>query len=623
MQHSDKSLSEVHESVKVPEKQNRWRTFMSFIGPAYLVSVGYMDPGNWATDIAGGSRFGYSLIWVLLMSNLMALLLQSLAARLGVVKGWDLAQASRQQFGQWANISLYAFAEIAIAACDLAEIIGMAIGLNLLFHLPLFYGILITAFDTFLLLLLINKGIRKLELFIVSMVSIIGLSFITQLFIVKPDSVEILKGFIPSTLSGDALYIAIGIIGATVMPHNLYLHSSLVQTRKFRKDNLGIKAALRYNFFDLMIALNLAFFVNAAILILAATAFFTNGFHQISDIKDAHVMLKSLFGSLAPTLFAIALICSGQSSTITGTLAGQIVMEGYLNLRISPWLRRTITRAIAIIPALITILYYGDEKLGELLILSQVVLSLQLGFAIVPLIHFTSNKKIMGEFRISNTTKYLAWLVAIIIISLNVKLVYDEVSSFINNLHGNSWIEIPILFVVLFAAFLLMYIVFQPLIIQFNQKTYLPHGLASRIEKIESFTYNKIAITLDFSNNDKSSIQHALAVGGAEAKYLLIHIVESVAASRYGGEVMDNESLEDLNNINLYKTNLLQLGYDVDVKLGFGRRAKNIAEISKENNIELLVMGAHGHAALKDFIFGSTVDAVRHLVKIPVLVVRV
>ena len=624
MHPSDKSLSEVHESVRVPEKQNRWRTFMSFIGPAYLVSVGYMDPGNWATDIAGGSKFGYSLIWVLLMSNLMALLLQSLAARLGVVKGWDLAQASRQQFGQWANFSLYAFAEIAIAACDLAEIIGMAIGLNLLFHLPLLYGILITAFDTFLLLLLINKGIRKLELFIVSMVSIIGLSFIAQLFIVKPDSIEIMKGFVPSALSGDALYIAIGIIGATVMPHNLYLHSSLVQTRKFRKDNAGIKAALRYNFFDLTIALNLAFFVNAAILILAASAFFTNGFHQISDIKDAHVMLNSLFGSLAPTLFAIALICSGQSSTITGTLAGQIVMEGYLNLRISPWLRRTITRLIAIIPALFTILYYGEEKLGALLILSQVVLSLQLGFAIVPLIHFTSNQKIMGEFAISKTIKYLAWLVAIIIISLNVKLVLEEISSFIDGLSdSHQWLEIPVLLVVLFAALLLLYIIFQPLIIKFTQKTYLPHGSASRIEKIESFTYNKIAITLDFSDNDKASIQHALAVGGINAEYLLIHIVESVAATRYGGEVMDNESLEDLYNINEYKKNLVELGYKAETILGYGRRAKNIAEISKEHNIELLVMGAHGHAALKDFIFGSTVDAVRHLVSIPVLVVRV
>ncbi len=624
MRNIDKSLSEVHESVKVPEKRSSWRTFMSFIGPAYLVSVGYMDPGNWATDIAGGSKYGYSLIWVLLMSNLMALLLQSLAARLGVVKGWDLAQASRQQYGKWANISLYAFAEIAIAACDLAEIIGMAIGLNLLFHLPLFYGILITAFDTFLLLFLINKGIRKLELFIVSMVSIIGLSFIAQLLIVKPVATEILKGFVPSTLSGNALYIAIGIIGATVMPHNLYLHSSLVQTRKFRKDLAGIKAALRYNFFDLTIALNLAFFVNAAILILAATAFYNNGLHQISDIKDAHIMLQSLFGSLAPTLFAVALICSGQSSTITGTLAGQIVMEGYLNLRISPWLRRTITRSLAIIPAMVTILYYGEEKLGELLVLSQVVLSLQLGFAIIPLIHFTSNKKIMGEFTISKTIKYFAWIVATIIISLNVKLVFEEIINFTNGLpKGSIWLTFPVYIMVAFAAFLLLYIIVQPYVFKFTQKTYLPHGYASKIDSVESFVYNKIAITLDFSNNDKASIQHALAVGGKDAQYLLIHIVESVAANRYGGEVMDNESLEDLNNINLYKENIMQLGYLVEAKLGYGNRAKNIAEITKENKIELLVMGAHGHAGIKDFIFGSTVDAVRHLVNIPVLVVKV
>mgnify|MGYP000258302276 CR=1 FL=1 len=333
---SDKSLSEIHESVKVPVQKNWWRTLLAFIGPAYLVSVGYMDPGNWATDIAGGSAFGYKLVWVLLMSNLMALLLQSLAARLGIVKGWDLAQASRQQYPQWTNISLYIFAEIAIAACDLAEIIGMAIGLNLLFDLPLLYGVLITVFDSFLLLLLINKGVRKLEMFIFSLVSIIGISFIVELIIVKPNLLEVSKGFIPSDLDGNALYIAIGIIGATVMPHNLYLHSALVQSRKIDKTFSGIKTALKYNFIDSFVALNLAFFVNAAILILAATAFFKLGYNNISSIQDAHLLLQNLFGNIAPTLFAIALICAGQSSTITGTLAGQIIMEGYLNLRISP-----------------------------------------------------------------------------------------------------------------------------------------------------------------------------------------------------------------------------------------------------------------------------------------------
>jgi manganese transport protein len=335
----EKSLSEVHESVHIPVKRNFWKTLLAFLGPAYMVSVGYMDPGNWATDIAGGSMFGYQLIWVLLMSNIMALLLQSLAARLGIVQGLDLAQASRQQYAPWANISLYALAEIAIAACDLAEIIGMAIGMQLLFGLPLVYGVIITVLDTFLLLFLLNKGIRKMEAFIVGLIAIIGLSFITEMIIVKPDAAQLIKGFIPTALDHEALYIAIGIIGATVMPHNLYLHSSLVQTRKITKDPVGIKQAIKFNFIDSAIALNLAFFVNAAILILAASAFHRNGFNQVSSIQDAHLLLQNIFGNFAPALFAIALISAGQSSTITGTLAGQIVMEGYLNLRISPWVQ--------------------------------------------------------------------------------------------------------------------------------------------------------------------------------------------------------------------------------------------------------------------------------------------
>lgn len=380
----DKSLSEVHESVDVTKPKTRWRTFLAFIGPAYLVSVGYMDPGNWATDIAGGSRFGYSLIWVLLLSNWIALLLQSLSAKLGIVKGWDLAQASRQQYPNWVNYSLYGLAEIAIAATDLAEIIGMAIGLNLLFNIPLLYGVLITVLDTFLLLFLLNKGIRKIELFIVSLVSIIGLSFLVEMVIVKPELAAVGKGFMPSVLSGEALYIAIGIIGATVMPHNLYLHSSLVQTRKIKRNNEGIKKALRFNFYDSAIALNAAFFVNAAILVLAAAAFYKNGYYEVADISDAHELLQGIFGSLSPILFAVALIAAGQSSTITGTLAGQIVMEGYLNLRISPWARRLLTRLIAVAPAVFTLLYYGEGQLGELLILSQVILSLQLVLPLFP-----------------------------------------------------------------------------------------------------------------------------------------------------------------------------------------------------------------------------------------------
>lgn len=394
-----KSLSEVHGSVTT-HKRKGWKRILAFLGPAYLISVGYMDPGNWATDIAGGSQFGYQLIWVLLMSNLIALLLQSLSARLGIVGGMDLAQASKSAYPRWANVPLYILAEVAIAACDLAEIIGMAIGLNLLFGIPLIWGISITILDTLLLLFLIKRGIRSLELFIVSMVFIIGLAFFIEMLIVEPVYGEVIKGLVPSGLNGSALYIAIGIIGATVMPHNLYLHSSLVQTRNFDRSTSGIKEALKFNFIDTTVALNLAFFVNAAILVLAAAAFYRNGYHEVAEIKDAFVLLENIFGRSAPVLFAIALIAAGQSSTITGTLAGQIVMEGHLNLRIQPWLRRLITRLIAIIPAFCTILFFGENSLGNLLIFSQVILSLQLGFAVIPLIHFNSDRKLMGNFTI-------------------------------------------------------------------------------------------------------------------------------------------------------------------------------------------------------------------------------
>ena len=397
----NQSLGNVHNTIDT-NKSTGWKRLLAFIGPAYLVSVGYMDPGNWATDIAGGSAFGYKLIWVLFASNLIALLLQSLAARLGIVRGLDLAQASKNSYPRFVNFCLYILAQLTIIACDLAEIIGMAIGLKLLFNLPLIWGVSLTITDTILMLWLMNKGMRKLESFIVSMIFIVGLSFLIEMFIVKPDVVEIAKGFIPDNLFSEGpihqqmLYIAIGIIGATVMPHNLYLHSSLVQTRKINRTNQGIRTSIKYNLFDTVIALNLAFFVNAAILILAASAFFRNGYFQVAEIQDAYKLLEHIFGATAPALFAIALIASGQSSTITGTLAGQIIMEGHINLRIEPWLRRLLTRFLAIVPAVFTILHYGDDGLGNLIILSQVVLSLQLGFAVIPLIHFTSDKKRMG-----------------------------------------------------------------------------------------------------------------------------------------------------------------------------------------------------------------------------------
>ncbi|HQW84375.1 MAG TPA: Nramp family divalent metal transporter, partial [Ferruginibacter sp.] len=434
---NDASLSEVHESVDTTIKKTGWRRIFSFIGPAYLVSVGYMDPGNWATDLAGGSKFGYSLIWVLLMSNLMALLLQGLSARLGIVRGRDLAQANRETYPKLINFVLYILAEIAIAACELAEVLGMAIGIQLLTGLPLVWGVSITVLDTFLLLYLQKLGIKKMEAFIIALVGIIGISFLVQIFLAKPDIAEIATGFIPTAMNSEALYIAIGIIGATVMPHNLYLHSALVQTRKIDRTDAGIKQAIKFNRIDTTIALNLAFFVNAAILIVAATVFFKSGNVDVAEIKDAHRLLPQFLGNVAPVLFAVALIAAGQSSTITGTLAGQIIMEGYLSLRINPLLRRLITRMLAIIPALIVIIIYGEKDVDALLILSQVILSLQLGFAIIPLIHFVSDKKTMGKFAINNLQKIAAWLIASVLVYLNLRMLVNEMSTVFTN--GAWW----------------------------------------------------------------------------------------------------------------------------------------------------------------------------------------
>lgn len=618
----NESLGDVHSSVKTAGKTG-WRKLFAFIGPAYLVSVGYMDPGNWATDIAGGSQFGYQLLWVLLMSNLIALLLQSLSARLGIVKGLDLAQASRNAYPSWANYPLYVLAQIAIIACDLAEIIGMAIGLNLLFGLPLIWGISITVLDTFLLLFLMNKGMRMMEVFIVSMVFIVGISFLTEMFIIKPDLGEVVGGLKPSMLGGNALYIAIGIIGATVMPHNLYLHSSLVQTRKIEKTKKGIFEALKYNLIDTTIALNLAFFVNASILILAATAFYKNGYFEVAEIQDAYKLLEGIFGSLAPTLFAIALIASGQSSTITGTLAGQIVMEGHLNLRIEPWLRRLITRLLAIVPCFFTILYFGEDSLGALLVLSQVVLSLQLGFAVIPLIRFTSSKKLMNDFAIKTWVKILAWISATIIIILNIKLVYEQIVSWITTAENGWWIYVFVLPLALGVALLLLYVWFAPMVEPSElKKGNLPHGEALEISEIDSIVYSKIGIPVDFSKKDRNTIRHALIQGGKDADYYLIHIVETAGARYHGDKVMDFETQSDNDNLEKYQANLKELGYTAHILIGYGGTANAISAITKENNLDLLVMGAHGHKGLSDWIFGTTLDSVRHKVQIPVLIVR-
>ncbi|MDD5149263.1 MAG: Nramp family divalent metal transporter [Flavobacterium sp.] len=620
------SLEEVNQSVATQNKKTGFRKILAFFGPAYLISVGYMDPGNWATDIAGGSQFGYTLLWVLLMSNLMALLLQSLSARLGIVTQRDLAQASRETYSKFINYILYILAEIAIAACDLAEVLGMAIGINLLFGIPLIQAVMITVLDTFLLLFLINKGIRKMEAFIIALVLIIGISFVFEVFLAQPEMGKVIYGLIPSMPNSAALYIAIGIIGATVMPHNLYLHSSLVQTRKFDRTEAGIKQALKYNFIDSTIALNLAFFVNAAILILAAATFYKNGMFNVAEIQDAYQFMEPMLGSKwAPILFAVALIAAGQSSTITGTLAGQIVMEGYLNLRIQPWVRRIITRLIAIVPAVIVITIFGESVTGKLLILSQVILSLQLGFAIIPLIHFVSDKTKMRGFHISKTTQIVSWIVAVIIVSLNIKLVFDEIKDWLQTSENPVVLWLTVVPLAIGFLILLLYIVFKPFITKAKQdiQNHSPHNLKLQFSKKGSYNKKRIAISVDFSSADAVAINNAFELGGIEAKYTLIHVVETVGAMIYGKNIEDHETLIDAKLLKEYKQMLSKKGFKVKTKLGFGKPNKVIPEIINNGKFDVLVMGTHGHTGIKDLIFGTTVDKLRHKISIPLFIVKI
>lgn len=626
MNKTTKSLEEVNESVSVQNKTTVFRKILAFFGPAYLISVGYMDPGNWATDLAGGSQFGYALIWVLLMSNIMALLLQSLSARLGIVTQRDLAQASRETYPKFINYILYFLAEIAIAACDLAEVLGMAIGINLLFGIPLMEGVIITVLDTFLLLFLINKGIRKMEAFIIALVAIIGFSFVFEMIFAQPKIGEIIKGIIPSLPNESALYIAIGIIGATVMPHNLYLHSSLVQTRKFDRSASGIKQALKYNFIDSTIALNLAFFVNAAILILAAATFYKNGLFEVAEIQDAHQLLAPMLGTKwAPILFAVALIAAGQSSTITGTLAGQIVMEGYLNLRIQPWVRRILTRLIAIVPAVIVISIFGESVTGKMLIFSQVILSLQLGFAIIPLIHFVSDKTKMKGFHIGIYTQIASWIVATIIVSLNAKLVYNQITEWLTTAENPIYLWLSVVPVSIGFLILLLYIVFKPFVTKSktNILNHSPHHLNLRFSKTSSYSNKNIAISVDFSTADEVAINHAFELGGNEAKYTLIHVVETIGAIVYGENIEDHETQIDQKLLGEYKTMLTENGYTVETKLGFGKPAKVIPKIINDGSFDLLVMGTHGHSGIKDLLFGTTVDKLRHEISIPLFIVKI
>jgi manganese transport protein len=423
------SLPEVHRTISIGKNAGFWRKLLAFSGPGYLVAVGYMDPGNWATDLAGGSRFGYMLLSVILLSNLMAILLQSLCARLGIVTGRDLAQACRDHYSPPVAFMLWILCELAICACDLAEVIGSAIALNLLFHIPLVFGVCITALDVLAVMYLQNKGFRYIEALVIVLIVMIGGCFLLEVVFSRPEVAQLFRGFIPNPEvvgNKEALFIAIGILGATVMPHNLYLHSSIVQTRKYEQNAAGKGEAIKFATIDSTVALMFALFINAAILIVSAATFYTRGQHEVAEIQDAYKLLSPMLGvPAASVLFAFALLASGQNSTLTGTLAGQIVMEGFLNIRLRPWLRRLITRLVAIVPAVICAALYGARGTAQLLLVSQVILSLQLSFAVIPLIIFTGDRTKMGQFAASGWLKGLAWATAAVIVLLNVKFLSD------------------------------------------------------------------------------------------------------------------------------------------------------------------------------------------------------
>ena len=627
-----RSLEEVHSSVGV-DYPSFWRRLFAFAGPAYLVSVGYMDPGNWATDLEGGARFGYELIWILLMSNAMAVLLQTLSARMGLAAGMDLAQASRASFEKPVSYALWLLCEVAIAACDLAEVLGTIIGLNLLFGLPLLWGCFVTLLDTFLLLAIQRLGIRKMEAFILTLVLTVGGCFLVEIILAKPQWGSVLSGFIPKLSSTspyifshpEALFVAIGILGATVMPHNLYLHSALVQSRRVGRNREEIRRACKYNFIDTTVALNAAFFVNAAILIMSSAIFFTRGI-AVKEIQQAHTLLTPLLGTtLASTAFAIALLCSGQSSTLTGTLAGQIVMEGFLQIRLKPWVRRLITRSIAIVPAVIVIALTGEGGTYKLLIASQVVLSLQLPFAIIPLIQVTSDRKRMGEFVSPVWVRTLAWMVASIIVALNSKLVYDILVNWLSLPPPfSTWTRFVGVPVAVGCLGLLLYILVRPLI-----SARRVEGLPVRLEASEVLSglvvprVSRAGLALDRSLNDKGVIAYGLGlVHDPGTELVLVHVLEGVGAQVYGSDAAGRDAADAKRYLDSLVEDLRSRGIRARSIIGYGVPSSALIEIARENKLDLLVLGGHGHRLIGDMMKGQTISSVRHAVTIPVVTIR-
>jgi manganese transport protein len=616
-----KGEAETGMPAKIIVKKRGWvRRLAAFVGPAYLVSVGYMDPGNWATDIEGGARFGYMLIWVLLMSNIMAVLLQTLSARMGIVTGHDLAQGCRREYPKPVTLVLWVLAEVAIAATDLAEALGTIVGLNLLFHIPLLWGCAITAMDTFLFLLLQHYGVRKMEAFIFVLVATIGGCFFIEVFLSRPDWGGIASGFIPR-MDSSALYIAIGIIGATVMPHNLYLHSSLVQSRAISDTYTGKAEACRYNFVDSFVALNAAFFVNAAILITAAAVFYARGI-VVTEIQQAHDILNNLLGdTAAPIAFAIALLASGQSSTITGTISGQVVMEGFLNLRMAPWLRRMVTRFVALGPAVVAIGIAGSEGIYRLLVLSQVNLSLQLPFAIIPLIHFTSDQRKMGPFTNPRWVILFSWVIAVIIILLNAKLVFDAVSGW---LFGRAiW---PILLIIPLLGgviALLIYLAIVPWVTAAKSwDTAMDKGGLQIASRMRPLHIKLIGAAIEHTEGDAQILSAAVGLAKSEkARLVLIHVVDAPGVMLLGSQSGSLHATADEKYLEELVREVEERDLPVESMLRFGRPVDEIVKAVDEAGFDMLVMGSHGHSGVGGLVYGETVAGVHHGIRVPLLVV--
>jgi manganese transport protein len=655
------AVSDLHATVRVPRTRNWLRRMFAFAGPAYLVSVGYMDPGNWATDLAGGAKFGYQLVWVLVMSNLMAILLQTLSARLGVVTGRDLAQACRDFYPRFMVWPLWILCEIAIVACDLAEVLGAAIGLQLLFGIPLLVGVIITALDVLLLLVLTNYGIRRMEAFIILLVLTIGGCFAVQMLLSQPDLAAILHAVVPRGddgrpsliarspgggvsvlgLHAESLFVAMGILGATVMPHNLYLHSALVQSREIEPTVEGKREACRMNFVDSAIALNAALFVNGAILVLAAAAFHRHGFLGVGSLHEAHRLLAPLLGTaLAPILFAVALLCAGQASTVTGTLAGQIVMEGFLRVRVRPWLRRIVSRGLAIIPAVLVIVVQGERGVDQLLVLSQVALSLQLSFAVIPLVTFTSDRRHMGPFVNPWWVRVLAIVTTLIILGLNGKLAVETILGWVAHSPGAWWLWVVLIPSALGLLVLLVALLVLPFFGRGGPSLALPTaepamaaagsrvargtGTAREVEPLHwhSGSYRRIAVAVELAEPDENVLhflRRAELAPGAELVF--VHVAESAASQWLGEQSLDSESREDRTALEALAREFGERGTRSSVRLGHGDPAREIARIVGEVGADLLVTGSHGHSGISDVVFGATVSRVRHLVRCQVLTV--